>query len=185
MAPSSAATAAAPSSGTTCHARADLSRVSDYGRLLASLGINGCSINNVNANPRILASDFIPRNRAHRRRVPSLGRAASPSPSISAARKTIGGLDTFDPLDPKVAAWWKAKADEIYRADSRSRRLRPEGRFRRPRRPLHLQPHARRRRQRGGARAQAAWRPALLPRLRLRPPHGLEQSEERPRPRRL
>src|SRR4029077_11790492 len=32
------------------HARQDLVRVSDYGRLLASLGINGCSINNVNAD---------------------------------------------------------------------------------------------------------------------------------------
>ncbi len=30
--------------------------------------------------------------------------------------QTIGGLDTFDPLDPRVAAWWKANADEIYRA---------------------------------------------------------------------
>ncbi len=57
------------------HARADLSRAADYGRLLASLGINGCSINNVNANPRVLAPDFIPRDRAHRRRLPSLGRA--------------------------------------------------------------------------------------------------------------
>jgi len=28
----------------------------------------------------------------------------------------VGGLDTFDPLDPKVIAWWKAKTDEIYRA---------------------------------------------------------------------
>ncbi|MCK5745783.1 MAG: hypothetical protein KAH44_06185, partial [Oricola sp.] len=26
----------------------------------------------------------------------------------------IGGLDTADPLDPEVRAWWKAKADEIY-----------------------------------------------------------------------
>src|SRR3974377_408121 len=41
-------------------AREDLTRVSDYGRLLASLGINGCSINNVNADQRVLASDFIP-----------------------------------------------------------------------------------------------------------------------------
>ena len=29
--------------------------------------------------------------------------------------KTIGGLNTFDPLDPHVAAWWKQKVDEIYR----------------------------------------------------------------------
>jgi alpha-glucuronidase len=41
-------------------AREDLSRVNDYGRLLASLGINGCSINNVNVNPRVLAPDFLP-----------------------------------------------------------------------------------------------------------------------------
>ena len=26
----------------------------------------------------------------------------------------IGGLKTADPLDPAVAAWWKAKVDEIY-----------------------------------------------------------------------
>ena len=36
------------------HVRRDLSRVSDYGRLLASLGINGCSVNNVNADARLL-----------------------------------------------------------------------------------------------------------------------------------
>ncbi|MEX7051169.1 alpha-glucuronidase, partial [Pseudomonas aeruginosa] len=28
----------------------------------------------------------------------------------------LGGLKTADPLDPQVAAWWKAKADEIYRS---------------------------------------------------------------------
>ena len=27
----------------------------------------------------------------------------------------IGGLKTADPLDPGVAAWWAAKAEEIYR----------------------------------------------------------------------
>ena len=37
-------------------AREDLSRVGDYGRLLASLGIHACAINNVNANPRMLAA---------------------------------------------------------------------------------------------------------------------------------
>ena len=28
----------------------------------------------------------------------------------------LGELQTADPLDPVVARWWKAKADEIYRA---------------------------------------------------------------------
>ena len=42
------------------HARADLSRVTEYGRLLASVGINGCAVNNVNADPRILAPELLP-----------------------------------------------------------------------------------------------------------------------------
>ena len=32
------------------------------------------------------------------------------------ASQAIGGLDTFDPGDAKVAAWWRAKIDEIYTA---------------------------------------------------------------------
>ena len=31
-----------------------------------------------------------------------------------AAPKMLGGLTTDDPLDPAVAQWWRAKADEIY-----------------------------------------------------------------------
>ncbi len=97
------------------HVRSDLSRVGDFGRLLASLGVNGCSINNVNADSRMLASDFIPE-------VARIAEAFRPwgvqvvlavdlgSPKI------LGGLETFDPVDPQVAAWWKTKADELYRA---------------------------------------------------------------------
>src|SRR5215469_359686 len=40
--------------------RADLERVRDYARLLASVGINGCTINNVNADPRTLEDRFLP-----------------------------------------------------------------------------------------------------------------------------
>ena len=32
------------------------------------------------------------------------------------APRDIGGLNTADPLDPAVRAWWQAKADEIYTA---------------------------------------------------------------------
>ncbi len=32
------------------------------------------------------------------------------------APQVLGGLDTFDPGDPKVAAWWRAKFDEVYAA---------------------------------------------------------------------
>jgi alpha-glucuronidase len=94
--------------------RADLGRVRDYGRLLASLGINGCVINNVNADPRTLDPDFLPQLAriadALRPWGVRLGLAAN-----FASPKEVGGLSTFDPLDPAVAAWWKNKIDEIYR----------------------------------------------------------------------
>src|SRR4030095_15860625 len=38
----------------------DLTRVRDYGRLLASVGINGAAINNVNANPEVGTDAFVP-----------------------------------------------------------------------------------------------------------------------------
>jgi alpha-glucuronidase len=96
-------------------ARADLSRVADYGRLLASLGINACSINNVNSNPLVLTADFIPQ-------VVRIAEAFRPwgvrvALSVDfGSPKTIGGLDTFDPLDARVASWWKARADALYAA---------------------------------------------------------------------
>jgi alpha-glucuronidase len=96
-------------------AREDTGRVTEYARLLASLGINGCAINNVNANVRFLSSEMIPG-------VARIAEAFRPwGVRIALAvdfgsPKTLGGLDTFDPLDPKVAAWWNSKVDEIYRA---------------------------------------------------------------------
>ncbi len=96
-------------------ARADLTRVGDYGRLLASLGINACSINNVNANPRVLSADFIPQ-------IVRIAEAFRPwGVRVALAvdfgsPKSIGGLDTFDPLDANVAAWWKARIDALYAA---------------------------------------------------------------------
>jgi alpha-glucuronidase len=95
--------------------RQDLSRVREYARLLASVGINGCAINNVNADPKILTSDFIPQLA----RVAAVFREYGIQLGVSvnfASPKAIGGLDTFDPLDPKVIDWWAKKADEIYAA---------------------------------------------------------------------
>ena len=97
------------------HARNDLSRVSDYGRLLASLGINGCSLNNVNTDPRVLASDFIPQVA----RIADVLRPWGVRVALSVdfgSPKTIGGLDTFDPLDAGVRNWWADKDRELYQA---------------------------------------------------------------------
>ena len=96
-------------------AREDLSRVNEYGRLLASLGINGCSINNVNVNPGVLAPGFLPQAKRIADTLRPWGVQAVLAVSFGSP-KTIGGLDTFDPVDAKVAAWWKSTVDEIYRA---------------------------------------------------------------------
>lgn len=96
-------------------ARVDLARVNDYGRMLASLGINGTSINNVNVNPRILAPDFLPEIVRIANTLRPWGVRTVLSVDFGSPQK-IAGLDTFDPLDPKVIAWWKSKTDEIYRA---------------------------------------------------------------------
>ncbi|MGC2889464.1 MAG: alpha-glucuronidase family glycosyl hydrolase [Candidatus Acidiferrum sp.] len=94
--------------------RTDLKRAGEYARLLASIGINGCAINNVNANPRVLEDSFLPQLA----RVADVFRPWGVQLSISvdlSSPKVIGGLDTFDPADPRVADWWAKKVDEIYR----------------------------------------------------------------------
>ncbi len=93
--------------------RSDLTRAGEYARLLASIGINGCAINNVNANPRVLEDDFLPQLA----RVADVFRPWGVRLSISvdlSSPKVIGGLDTFDPADHRVAEWWKKKFDELY-----------------------------------------------------------------------
>ena len=97
------------------HARPDLTRVGEYARLLASLGINGCSLSNVNADPRLLSASLLP----DVARIAAAFRPWGVRVALSVdfgSPKTLGGLDTFDPLEARVAAWWKAKADEIYAA---------------------------------------------------------------------
>jgi alpha-glucuronidase len=91
-----------------------LPRYRDYARTNASIGINAVALNNVNASARILTATFL-------RKVAALADVFRPwgirvflSARFSAPIE-IGGLRTADPLDPEVAGWWRAKADEIYR----------------------------------------------------------------------
>jgi alpha-glucuronidase len=94
--------------------RPDLSRVSEYGRLLASIGVNGCAVNNVNADPRVLTDDFLPQLARIAGAFRHWGVRLALSVNV-ASPKLVGGLDTYDPLDPRVIAWWRAKVDQIYR----------------------------------------------------------------------
>ena len=91
----------------------DLTRVAQYARLLASLGINGIVVNNVNANATLLTDSNID----------GLGRLADTirpyglQLGISlnfASPQLLGGLSTFDPLDSSVIAWWTERTKKLY-----------------------------------------------------------------------
>jgi alpha-glucuronidase len=93
----------------------DLTRARDYARLLASVGINACAVNNVNADARAITDEFLPQLV----RLASAFRPWGVRLALAidfSSPKTIGGLDTFDPLDARVGAFWRARVDAIYRA---------------------------------------------------------------------
>ena len=93
--------------------RQHLAPVAEYARLLASIGINGCNVNNVNAAPQLIDSDHIKQLARIADAMRPWGVHLALSVAI-ASPQTIGGLGTYDPLDPAVKAWWAAKISEIY-----------------------------------------------------------------------
>ncbi|MGD0348586.1 MAG: alpha-glucuronidase family glycosyl hydrolase, partial [Terracidiphilus sp.] len=93
--------------------RDDLNAVGEYARLLASVGINGCNVNNVNDAAPFLEPQMIQGLKRIADTMRPWGVRLAISVDIASPQK-IGGLKTFDPLDPAVQAWWAAKADEIY-----------------------------------------------------------------------
>lgn len=89
-------------------------RLRDYARANASIGINGSTLNNVNANSKFLTEEYL-------RKVAAIADVFRPygikvylSARFSSPME-LDGLPTADPLDPAVRRWWKTKADEIYR----------------------------------------------------------------------
>jgi alpha-glucuronidase len=97
------------------HVRPDLTRVSEYGRLLASVGLNGATVNNVNSNLHTLDPEMI-RELA---RIADAFRPWGVRMSLAvdlSSPQAVGHLSTFDPLEPGVVAWWRKKVDEIYTA---------------------------------------------------------------------
>ncbi|MFC6906619.1 alpha-glucuronidase family glycosyl hydrolase [Halalkalicoccus tibetensis] len=104
-------------------------RYYDYARLLASVGINGVSVNNVNtkipgreganevvsgqAGWQLLESENLEKVAA----LASVFRQYGIKTYLSvnyASPMLIGGLETADPLDPAVEEWWAGKAEEVY-----------------------------------------------------------------------
>jgi alpha-glucuronidase len=95
-------------------------RYEDYARILASVGINGTVINNVNASPKFLDSTMIPGHVSladtFRRWGIKLYLAANFACPIDLTVHDPQPITTADPLDQTVQEWWSRKADEIYQA---------------------------------------------------------------------
>jgi alpha-glucuronidase len=88
-------------------------RLEDYARANASIGINGAVINNVNANPQVLTRPSLERVAALARTLRPYGIRVYLSANAAAPRM-LGELASADPRDAAVANWWRAKTAEIY-----------------------------------------------------------------------
>lgn len=88
-------------------------RYEDYARANASIGINGTVLNNVNAKSESLTIRYLEKAAALADVFRPYGIRVYLSARFNAPIE-LGGLDTADPLDPDVMAWWRVKVDEIY-----------------------------------------------------------------------
>ncbi|GAB7051268.1 alpha-glucuronidase [Catenuloplanes indicus] len=93
---------------------ADLPRIRDYARLLASVGINAVALNNVNvhATEARLLTDRLPEIELLAEPFRRYGIRVHLAVSF-AAPMLLGGLDTADPLDPAVRSWWALTLGEV------------------------------------------------------------------------
>lgn len=89
-------------------------RSTDYARACASVGLNASVLNNVNAAPEIITAAYLKKVEVIAGELRKWGIQTMLSVSFGSPM-ILGGLDSADPQDPRVAAWWKQKVDEIYR----------------------------------------------------------------------
>ena len=95
------------------HVRTDLGPAVEYARLLASIGINGCNLNNVNNADVFSTPEMLQGIARIAEAMRPYGVHVALSADIASPQK-IGGLSTYDPLDPAVKKWWTDKVNEIY-----------------------------------------------------------------------
>ena len=84
-----------------------------YARALASVGINGTVINNVNANAQFISPEMLAKLAPLAGVLRKWGISMYVSVNF-ASPILLGGLATADPFDAGVKQWWKDKANEIY-----------------------------------------------------------------------
>ena len=85
-----------------------------YARANASIGINSTVLNNVNASPQMLSTQYLQRVKAIADVLRPYGIKTYLSINFATPIK-LGNLPTADPLDKDVVKWWEAKANEIYK----------------------------------------------------------------------
>ncbi|MBN1777608.1 MAG: alpha-glucuronidase, partial [Clostridiales bacterium] len=91
-------------------------RLRAYARLLASVGVNVLSLNNVNVAPpaqELIGERFLPKV-AHVAKIFSTF-GIRLLLSVDYSMPVLHGLDTADPLDERVQNWWKDRAALVYR----------------------------------------------------------------------
>jgi alpha-glucuronidase len=94
-------------------------RYTDYARMLASVGINGIVLNNVNTAKngltgwKLITAEYLPKMAALAGVFRHYGIRVYASVNF-ASPMLISSLKTADPLDPSVQRWWQAQAREIY-----------------------------------------------------------------------
>jgi alpha-glucuronidase len=94
----------------------DDERIEDYARLLASIGINRVSINNVNVRDKaklLIEKEYL----CNATKLASVFRRFGIKLFFSinfGAPWSLGKLPTADPLEPDVALWWSERAALIY-----------------------------------------------------------------------
>ena len=94
----------------------DYDRIRDYARLLASVSVNGISINNVNVHKLetlLITEKYLLKIAELAEIFRDYGIKLFLSINF-AAPVEIGGLDTADPLDGRVVRWWEETAARIY-----------------------------------------------------------------------
>ena len=88
--------------------------LAEYGEALASIGINGTVLNNVNASPKMLTRVYLDSVKNIADGLRPWGVRVFLSVNFGSP-KALGETKTADPLNPQVQRWWKGKVREIYR----------------------------------------------------------------------
>ena len=91
-------------------------RIYDYARLLASIGINGVVINNVNVREKataLITNEYLGSLKTLAELFEGYGIGLFLSVNFAAPME-LGNLDSADPLDDEVCKWWSKTVSNLY-----------------------------------------------------------------------